>query len=70
MAEQRRAERSQDDGAETAFIAKPKRAKTKTKRSQRQIAEEALTLKDSAPTTQRPIDPMVDDQLQAGTVAY
>ncbi|WP_310467019.1 hypothetical protein [Sphingomonas sp.] len=58
----------EDDSSETAFIAKPKRATSK--KSQREIAEEALTLKDSGPTAQRPVDPMIDDQLKVGTVAY
>ncbi|RIX26994.1 hypothetical protein [Sphingomonas edaphi] len=39
-------------------------------KSQAEIAEEALTLKDTGAKTNKPVDPMVSDQLKAGAVAY
>jgi UDP-N-acetylmuramyl tripeptide synthase len=38
--------------------------------SQREIAEEALTLKQTGKKNRKPADPLVEDQLKAGSVAY
>jgi len=49
-----------------AFIAKPKRGK----KSQTEIAEEAMTLKSTGGSSNRPMDPMSENQTKAGAVAY
>ena len=60
---------SMGGGSETAFMAKSKGNKSKGK-SQRQFSEEALTLKDSAPASERPSDPMINEQMTTGANAY
>ncbi len=58
-------------GDTTGFIATSTKAKRgKGNKSQREIAEEAMTLKDSGSSAERPLDPMVEDQLKVGAVAY
>ena len=39
-------------------------------RSQQEIAEEALTLKDSGQSSGRPFDPLIESQTKTGSVAY
>ena len=39
-------------------------------KSQSEIAEEALTLKETGKRNDQPVDPLVADQLKAGAVAY
>ncbi len=57
--------------AATGFIAQANKAKRgKARKSQQEIAEEALTLKDSAEVSTRPLDPVIEDQFKVGTVAY
>lgn len=54
--------------AEESFIASPaKRGKRKT---QSDIAEEALTLKATGKSAAHPTDPLVEEQIKVGAVAY
>ena len=39
-------------------------------KSQSEIAEEALTLKETGKTTNIPIDPVIEDQNKSGSIAY
>ncbi|MBA3666191.1 MAG: hypothetical protein H0W65_00505 [Sphingomonas sp.] len=39
-------------------------------KSQTEIAEEALTLKETGVKTTKPADPLIEDQLKAGAVSY
>ena len=39
-------------------------------KSQSEIAEEALTLKQTGKTTRFPVDPVVEDQTKTGSIAY
>ena len=39
-------------------------------KSQSEIAEEALTLKQTGKTTRVPVDPVVEDQIKTGSIAY
>jgi len=39
-------------------------------KSQSEIAEEALTLKETGKTTKIPIDPVIEDQTKTGSIAY
>ena len=39
-------------------------------KSQAEIAEEALTLKETGTKGNKPVDPVVNDQLKAGAIAY
>ena len=56
-----------DSSESEAFIAKPKRGK---KKSQSEIAEEAMTLKSTGGSSNRPMDSMSENQTSAGAVAY
>ena len=54
--------------AEDSFIASP--AKRGKRKSQSDIAEEALTLKATGKTATHPTDSLVDEQIKVGAVAY
>ena len=51
-----------------SFIARP--AKRGKRKSQSDIAEEALTLKETGKKAEHPADPLVEDQIKVGAVAY
>ena len=55
-----------DSSDSEAFIAKPKRGR----KSQSEIAEEALTLKSTGGTNNRPLDETASNQTKPGAVAY
>ena len=55
-----------DSSDSEAFMAKPKRGR----KSQSEIAEEALTLKSTGGTNNRPLDETASNQTKAGAVAY
>ncbi len=51
-----------------SFIASPSRRGAR--KSQSDIAEEALTLKETGKTAKHPADPIVEEQIKVGAVAY
>ena len=53
--------------SEGSFMARSNRGSGK---SQSDIAEEALTLKETGKKAKRPKDPMIDEQIKTGSVAY
>lgn len=60
-----------DEGRTSPFIAKPAKARRgQSMKSQAEIAEEALSLKASGSTASHPADPVIEDQLKVGAVAY
>ena len=58
---------SADDTTDDSFIARP--ARRGAAKSQSNIAEEALTLKETGKKAQRPADPVLETQVQPGTVS-
>jgi len=59
--------RDNDFSGEQSFMARSNRRGGK---SQSEIAEEALTLKETGKKARRPKDGMIDQQIKAGSVAY
>lgn len=57
-----------DTSGDESFIARPSRRGAA--KSQSDIAEEALTLKETGKKARRPADPMIDEQTKVGAVAY
>jgi hypothetical protein len=57
-----------ESGNEQSFMASSGRGGSS--KSQSDIAEEALTLKETGRKAKRPKDPMIDEQIKTGSVAY
>ncbi len=61
-----------EQASDKPFLAAPsgKAAKRSGKKSQRDISQEALTLKETGRDSARPADPVVNEQTKVGSVAY